>query len=500
MRRRLVAVLVVGLLATAGLIAVSARAVPPPPPVESAIETPSAASPTPTPAPSLTPEQSPSPEPDPYVDLRARLDALVSATPLAPGAIAAAAVLDEHGREVFAARGDEPLLPASTQKLVPAAAALELLGPDHRFSTTVLATSALGPDGTLVGDLLLVGGGDPVLATPVFADQIEPQRPHTPLALLADQVVAAGVRRVTGQVVGDSSAFADEPVPSGWLPEYLTALDGVRTSALTVDAGRSLSIRDGRVVGDPEPDPAFRAAAQLAWLLGERGVAVDAGARSTRTPLPGVRELARVESPPIVELLTAMMQTSDNQLADQIFRSLGATAGDATWEGSAEAAEEALEHRDLQWEGVRLADGSGLSRENRLSARFLAELDQAMTVAAPEQWQGMQAVAGQSGTLRRRLTGTIAEGRLRGKTGSLRDVRALTGTVVGPAERRYHLAVVGNGLDGASANAVRDLTDQIVLTLTADLHGCERVELPPPPPTDPAAPPAPPIVEWRCVA
>jgi serine-type D-Ala-D-Ala carboxypeptidase/endopeptidase (penicillin-binding protein 4) len=493
MRRRIAAVLLTGLVVSAGLIAVSARAVPRPPPGEPEA---AAASPPSPPAPSRSPRTtaspqattSPTPEPDPYVQLRAWLEALVAGTPLAPGATVAVAVLDERGREIFNARADEPLLPASAQKLVPAAAALELLGPDHRFSTTVLATGPIGPDGTLDGNLLLVGGGDPVLASPVFATQVEPERPHTPLSTLADQIVAAGVRRVTGQVVGDASAFADEPLPTGWLPEYLDELDGVPTSALTMDAGRALGIRDGRLVGDPEPDPAFRAAAQLSWLLGERGVPVDAGAGSTRAPLPAVAELARVESPPLADLLTEMMQTSDNQIADQIFRSLGAAVGEPTWDGSADAARAALAGLDLDWDGVWLADGSGLSRDNRLTARFLTELDLAMTEDAMDRWQAMQAIAGQSGTLRRRLAGTIAEGRLWGKTGSLRDVRALTGTIAGPHGERRHVTVMGNGLDGPSAEAVRGLTDQIVLTLTGDLYDCQRVQL------QPAG------VEWHCAA
>jgi D-alanyl-D-alanine carboxypeptidase/D-alanyl-D-alanine-endopeptidase (penicillin-binding protein 4) len=410
------------------------------------------------------------------------------------------AVLDQDGREVFAARPDDLLLPASTEKLVPAAAALRLLGPQHRFTTTVLATAPVGPDGTLSGDLVLVGGGDPVLATPTFATQAEPDRPHTPLAVLADQVVAAGVRRVSGEVLGDSSAFADEPLPAGWRPEYLDLLEGVRTSALTVDAGRRLGIRDGRLISDPEPDPPTLAAAHLRTLLIERGVAVDGGPRGTRTPPPGVAELGRVESPALAELLTYLLQHSDNQMADQVFRSVGAATGDGTWTGSAAAARAALADLGVDAEGVVLADGSGLSRDDRVSARFLAQLDLAMTGQAAADWEPVQALAGHSGTLRHRLRGTPAEGRLRGKTGSLEDVRALAGAVVGPNGTRHHFAVIGNGLDDPAAAAVRDLADQVVLALAEQLYGCQRTELLPPPPEDPADPPPPPIVQWQCAA
>ena len=429
-----------------------------------------------------------------YAELRARLEGLVTALPLPPGATIGVAVLDAGGAEVFTSRADEPLLPASTEKLAVAASALRTFGPGHRFVTRVRVTAAVGPDGTLAGDLVLVGGGDPVLASPLFAGQIEPDRPSTPLAALADQVAAAGIRRVTGRLLGDGSAYADEPLPNGWVDEYLAELEGVRTGALTVDAGRALGVRDGRVVGDPEPDPALRAAIQLSGLLAERGVVVDGGFASTRTPPRTVLEVGRVESPPLAELLTYVVQRSDNQMADQIFRAVGARAGAPTWEGAARATSGVLDELGVDASAAVLADGSGLSRDNRVSARLLATLDLAMTSADPA-WPPLQAVAGESGTLSRRLRGTVAEGRLRGKTGSLRDVRALAGAVEGRGGERYHLAVVGNGLDGPATAAVRDLSDALVLALAEDLYDCVPVPLPPPVAGSP--PPAP---QLECAA
>jgi len=411
----------------------------------------------------------------------------VAAVPLPPGATVGVAVLDAEGAEVFASRADEPLLPASTEKLAVAAAALRTLGPEHRFVTALRATAPVGADGTLAGDLVLVGGGDPVLASPLFAGQIEPERPSTPLALLADQVAAAGIRRVSGRLLGDGSAYADEPVPSGWLEDYLAELEGVRTSALTVDAGRALGVRDGQVVGDPEPDPALRAAIQLSVLLAERGVTVDGGFASTRTPPRATLQVGRVESPPLAELLTYLVQRSDNQMADQVFRAVGAYAGTPTWAGAARATSDVLAQLGVDASAAVLADGSGLSRDDRVSARLLAALDVAMT-STDAAWPALQAVAGEPGTLRQRLRGTVAEGRLRGKTGSLRDVRGLAGAVEGRGGERYHLAVLGNGLDGPATAAIRQLSDAVVLALAEDLYDCVRVPLPPPPAGTPAPP------------
>jgi serine-type D-Ala-D-Ala carboxypeptidase/endopeptidase (penicillin-binding protein 4) len=221
--------------------------------------------------------------------------------------------------------------------------------------------------------------------------------------------------------------------------------------------------------------------------------------------------VGRVQSPPLVELLRHAVRRSDNQVTDGVFRTVGAALGDGSWSGSARAARQVLAPLRLDWEGARVADGSGLSREDRLTARFLTGLDRGMLGSNHgAQWRSLLAVSGERGTLRRRLTGTIAAGRLVGKTGTLKDVRSLVGHVEGPAGsgRRYHLAVVGNGLTSESNQQVRDLTDRLAILLAADLYGCNRglvepTPAAPPDPADPAAPPAapaPPVETWVCAA
>lgn len=459
-----------------------------------------AASPTPPPAPSPTPSPTPPPAADP--DLRGRLTGLVEDPAVVAAGPLAVAVVDAAGAPVFESRADEAFLPASTLKLVVAAGALAVLGPEHRFPTVVRASAPVDAEGTVAGDLVLVGGGDPVLASPTFANEVEPDRPHTPLAWLADQIRDGGVRRVTGQVLGDGTALPGDPLPRGWSPAYLTELDGVRTSGLTVDAGRDLGIEDGRVIGRASADPAQTAAHQLQVLLAERGVVVEGGNAATTTPPAAAAELARVESPPLRDLLRTMVQQSDNQIADQVFRAVGAASGDGSWTGAATATQSALGVLGLDWSDAFLADGSGLSRDDRLSAGFLARLDATMHRSSlAEEWQGLMAVAGRSGTLRQRLVGTVAEGRLRGKTGSLSDARSLVGTVVGPDGAAYHVAVIGNGLTPEGQGAVRTLQDAVVLALAEDLYGCVATVVPGPSP-DPASPTATPapIRELRCAA
>lgn len=434
---------------------------------------PAAASPTPSPSPAPTPRAT-----SDDTDLRDRLVTTMGDPRFATVGPVGVSVLDEEGRIVFEHRAEVPMLPASTQKLVTAAAALRTLGADHRYRTTVRATADIGEDGTLVGDLVLVGSGDPALATPQYGAEAYPQRPRTPLESLADQLVADGLRRVTGSVVGDPSVFPEEPLAPGWPDRYVTDRETRFSSGLTVNAGLHLFLKDGRVVSDVVANPPAETARELYRLLEERGVAIDYAAIATRTPPPTVVELASVHSPPMLELLRHTLQRSDNHMADAIFLTIGLEeAGTGSWTAARRAVHRTLEDLTHEAEGVVFADGSGLSRDDRVSAAFLASLDLEMT-RTEDRWQELMAVSGESGTLRRRLRGTVAAGRLRGKTGTLDDVRSLAGTVFGPEGGRYHLAVIVNDLAGPARWPARELTDEIVLTLVEDLHGCIRLPVP----------------------
>src|SRR5262249_44074417 len=142
---------------------------------------------------------------------------------------------------------DAPLIPASTQKLMTATAALTVLGPDFRYETAAVATDA----GPALGNLWLVGSGDPVIRT---ADSAEPGV-STSLESLADSIVAHGVRSV-GSVVGDDHRYDDQRFVPTWSPLYREEFDVGPLGALTVTEGIPL------VNGKPvlEADPALYAA------------------------------------------------------------------------------------------------------------------------------------------------------------------------------------------------------------------------------------------------
>lgn len=511
------------------------------PPTEAPTEAPTAApapestdEPVPAPPPPPPPAAAPAPPPPPPAsrpELSASLERLLSeARAVAPELELGVIVLDEAGREVVALEPDRPLLPASTLKQVTAAAALTTLGPAAQLRTVVDATAGIGGDGVLDGDLVLIGSGDPTLVTEEYARFIYPARPRTPLASLADQLVEAGLTHVTGSVRGSAPAFAPPSLPTGWKDGYLSSLDGRYGAGLTVDGGLRTVIElpelpdDDGAAGDedagPDPeatpatpprsvldqlaeldsdvpptvrvslaeDPTLHTAVEFTRLLLERGVLVDGEATVLQQDVPTAARLASVSSPPLEEILRFAVQRSDNHLADALALTVARTrTGEGSWPAAGRAFRQVLNRFSVPAEGAVFADGSGLSRDDRVPPRLLAELDRRLTADRRfgASWRSLQAVAGRSGTLDRRLRGTPAEGRLLAKTGTLQDVSALSGQVISreadpagapaPGERSYHLAVLGNEADGAARGVVRALVDELVLALVADLDGCRLV-------------------------
>ena len=422
-------------------------------------------------------------------------------------------VVDEHGRELVAHDADVPVLPASTLKIVTAAAALVTFGPEARFTTRVEATAPVDHDGVVRGDLVLIGTGDPVLATPEYGRWIYPARPRTPFEDLAAQLADHGVRRVEGDVVGVVERFDGPATASGWPDRYFNDFDARFADGLAVDSG----VRTIVTYPEPDPDegdeegdgdegdedgegeeadvadeeereptgppivriehtrnPAEHAVAELIRLLDDHDIEVTGEGRVGDPVGASVGRLAAVTSPPLQEILTFAVQRSDNQVTDAVFRAVGRQrTGTGSFASGERALLQVLEGLGIATEGLVFADGSGLSRDDRATARMLVELDRAMHTSrhAPV-WTSLMAVMGESGTLRSRLANSVATGRFVGKTGTLRDVAALTGTVVGDDGRRYHLAVIANA-DGQARWLSRTFVDELIVLLSADVRDCD---------------------------
>jgi D-alanyl-D-alanine carboxypeptidase/D-alanyl-D-alanine-endopeptidase (penicillin-binding protein 4) len=382
----------------------------------------------------------------------------------------AVAISDDAGHVVVEHRADQPLIPASTAKLLTAAAALVELGPDHRWLTRVAGTQPVA-DGVVAGDLVVIGAGDPTLSGGRYAEAV-PERPRTALEGLADRIVGAGVTRVTGRLVADAAVFPDQPFAAG--VAHVGRDSSPPSSGLMTDGSRTVWHDGGGVQSVPAGDPAHRTVELLAEALAVRGVTIDGGVHrqdgaGAAAPFP----VADIASPPLIEVLRYLVQRSDNHLADAVFRTMGARRGDGSWAGSARTVRAALERAGVDLTGITVADGSGLSRDGRLTADGLEQVH-AVMVAGPfaRLWYSLHAVAGTSGTLRARLLDTPAVGRVAGKTGSLSDVRALTGYVTDGSQARFRFTVVGNGLDAAGVEAVTRAQDDIALALAERAAAC----------------------------
>lgn len=320
-------------------------------------------------------------------------------------------------------RADAPMVPASAQKLLLATAAWDVLGPDHRFRTAAVAT---GPvvDGELRGDLVLVGGGDPLLATADYVERFRRQpQLFTPLTDLADALAAAGLRRVSGSIVGDDGRYDGEQYVAGWPPRYRDQNAVGPLSALSVNDGfaRYPTSAAPSVALEPAADPAQAAAAALDGALEARGVAVGASPRSGTAPADAV-ELAAIESAPLEAVLAQLLLESDNNTAELLLKELGrAEGGEASTAGGAAVVSRVVGG------GATVRDGSGLSLDNQVSCGLLVDL-----LDRPRSGPVLVdrlPVAGRSGTLDRRFAATPLEGALRAKTGSLNTVAALAGVV-----------------------------------------------------------------------
>ncbi len=304
-------------------------------------------SPPPAPAPAvlapLTPSAAMAPTPD---GVAAEIGRLVRRE-LAGGSVL---VTDPATGTVLYQRGeDRPLIPASTTKLTTAVAALDVLGPQTRIPTIAYREGAT---------VYLVGGGDPTL---VRAKGGNPLAGGS--ASLRD-LARATAAEVSGPVdlVFDTSAFRGPRLGPGWPSSFPSAGVVAPVAALTVDGGRVRPGATARVA-----DPARQAADVFADLLAAQGVQVTATRKGRLAD--GATEVARVESPPVADIVERMLTESENNYAEALAHLAGGVSLDKpTFAGGAAAATLALEELGVDVTGVDLQDGSGLSRGNRLPA------------------------------------------------------------------------------------------------------------------------------------
>ncbi len=417
-----------------------------------------------------------------------------------------------RGDTLFANQADRALVPASTMKLFTSAVAFDRLGPEHLFSTDVLRDGPLEAGGVVRGNLVLRGDGDPSM-TPRFVRG----GPDASMQLLAQLTAGAGITRVTGDLIADASAFETRRIPDGWLRRYAGAgyaapfgalslnenilvvgvspngpggepavtlepamrgMTIVNTARVVAGSGARLSIRllgddhiqvSGTVgargglrryqlvVGDPAlfTVGAFRAA------LEARGIRVDGDIKLGRAPATAV-VMARLPSPPLARIISAMNRESINHFAELLWRD-AARGADRSAVGSADNASATL--RDFlvskvgtTADAVTATDGSGLSVLDRVTPRALVQL---LSHAHQAPWgsafHASLPVAGESELLRNRMRQTPARGNLHAKTGTTNDVVGLSGYVTAENGEILAFAFLYNGPDRWHARETIDV-------------------------------------------
>jgi D-alanyl-D-alanine carboxypeptidase/D-alanyl-D-alanine-endopeptidase (penicillin-binding protein 4) len=377
------------------------------------------------------------------------------AAPLGDPALAQVhAVVAPLAGPALVTHGSGLTMPASTLKLLTTTAALHVLGPDHTFATRVVRRGH---------SITLVGGGDPFLADRAPKAGTPPDASLQALARrTADRLEAAGVTRVG--VAYDASLFTGPDLSPHWPVAYRTDQVVSRITALWADEG--VAADESRRVDDP----AATAAADFAAYLTADGIHVAGTPQDRRAPR-AAKELARVTSLPLSDIVERVIQTSDNQGAEVLARQVGlAVSGRGSFSAGVDGVRHALGDLGIALHGARWYDGSGLSRDDRLDPRTLVSVLQlAATSDHPELRPVLTGlpVASFTGSLQDRFDRTSGGGWVRAKTGTLRGTSALAGLATDRRGRLLVFAFVSNHVPDLGTLDAEAALDRLAAALAA---------------------------------
>jgi D-alanyl-D-alanine carboxypeptidase/D-alanyl-D-alanine-endopeptidase (penicillin-binding protein 4) len=513
------------------------------------------ATPTPTPAPKgviVTPAPTPAPTVTPtpvpvqtLTDLQARIKARTLRPELRRGQVGIKIASLNTGKVIYEENAEKYFMPASNMKNFTVATALEKLTPDFRFVTSVYAAAPPDASGTVKGDLRIMGRGDVSISTAFNEGDY-----FKGIDALADRIVAAGVKRVEGALIGDETYFQGNAIPGSWEWDDLQWYYGAEISALPLnDNAVDLAIQPG-VVGYPcavklspsnaviqivnqctttapgtqrtlriekkldrniieitgslpagnsgfkgsvtvtHPSELFMAL--LRQRLAEKGVTVTGQTRfiKTRTQTPPAEsvEIAKLESPPLSLIAAKTMKPSQNMYTETLLWTLGeearkasmtdtpggGTANNIPAEDSADLGRAVVKRFltgiGIPEDAVLQTDGSGLSRHNLVTPSSVVQLYTYMVKNSrfSQAWMDSLTIGGVDGTLRNRFTGTRAAANVRGKTGTINQVSALSGYVTTAAGERLVFSFIVNGVSQTSDRT--SMMDDIIVDL-ANFNG-----------------------------
>lgn len=508
---------------------------------------------TPTPKLSPTPKPSATPTPTPtpvwvqtLADLQSRIRLRLSRPELRRGQIGIKIVSLNSSKVVFEENAEKYFMPASNMKNFTVATALERLGPDFRFVTSVFANGLPDANGTVKGDLRIFGRGDISISTAFNNGDY-----YKGLDDLADKIAQAGVKRVEGNLIGDESYFRGNAIPGSWEWDDLQWYYGAEISALplndnavdvavtpgmvgalcnvTVSPANKLMVVNNRcfttrasekrqlqvvkkldrnildIIGTvPVGDNGFKGSVTFTHpadlfitLLKQRlelkGVTITGNARLLHPDIkgdPSQVEIAKLESPPFSLIAAKTMKPSQNMYTETLLWTLGEQSryGSATSPGNGStvstaptsnadsseigilAVKKFLFEIGVAPDGIIQYDGSGLSRHNLITPAAVVRLYTYMARQSKYStaWRDSLTIGGVDGTLANRFKGTAAAGNIRGKTGTIDQVSALSGYLTTASGEQLVLSIVVNGV--AEPRMRTGLIDEIVLNL-ANFNG-----------------------------
>ncbi len=415
------------------------------------------------------------------------------------------------GETLYEHEAGRAVIPASVTKLTSTGAALRLLGANHRVETEVFATGEIDADGTLHGDVIIVGHGDALLGS---------TRSQFAKDLFVQNVWAAlnqrGIRRIAGRIIGDGSAIPAPWVGPGWEWEdfgnyYAPPMAGLNygdnTVALIFDTSKKnaqpklirtepeipglvlencLTAEDAPrdqsyVYGGPRtnlrtivgaiphknatytvrasvPNPPAMAAKAVERYIYLKGVKTDGD-----TLPAGEKQLLTTYRGEALEYVVNETNTnSNNLLAEMVLHQISLTQADGSRKEGVKAVSDYWKGRGLDMRGVKLYDGCGLSPDTRVTAHFVCDLlaemkdERAFRASLP--------VAGKTGTLAMFLKGTKLQGKAHLKTGTLKNVVAYAGYIYSGKGEMYAVAFIVNDYAGSST-AVRKKVENMLLLM-----------------------------------
>lgn len=497
-------------------------------------------SPTPKPTASPTPAATPTPRPVQTIEeLQAKIRQRLFSPEVRRGRVGIKIVSLNSGKVVFENDSEKYYMPASNMKNFTVATAIERLGPDFKFVTSLTATNVPDADGVIKGDLRITGRGDISQSTsfdPAYPGVINHYRA---IDLIVDKIASSGVKKIEGNLIGDESYFRGFAIPEGWEWDDLHTYYGTEISALPLNdnvvdisvaptsngqsclvsvapgtqlvrfinkctTGGSDTVKifklinqnvievTGTVPTGAKPKIQSIAFTHVADLfvdllkqrLTARGIVVTGAARITNTaelpcpncPAPPAINLGSLESPPLSVIAAKTMKPSQNMYTETILWTLGEQIGRKNG-GSGNSGQLGLgvvkgfmKQIGVADDGIVQYDGSGLSRHNLITPAAVVTLYTYMAKQSKysQAWRDSLTIGGVDGTLRNRFKGTAAEGNMRGKTGTIDQVSALSGYLTTAGGEQLVVSFVVNGVPIPAQRTA--LIDEIAIQL-ANFNG-----------------------------